>query len=133
MATFMQASSRSCESKGGMQMGSRRKGERPIPKIERAYTADHPVARRIAEGDPWLAAWVGQMVTPWARLTKKTRISSERLFQLDRGADPTDAEIDALAAVWLVPAEGLRTSIGESRAVTRRVHARPGADDRSTS
>lgn len=97
-------------------------------KIERIYTAD---TRRIAGGDPWLTAWVGQMVTPWARLTKKARIPAERLFQLDRGADPTEAEIDALAAVWLVPPEGLRTSIQESRAATRRVHARPGADDRS--
>jgi hypothetical protein len=69
------------------------------------------------------------MVTPWARLTKKTGILPERLFQLDRGADPTDAEIDALAAVWLVPAEGLRASIEESRAVTRRVQSRPVADD----
>lgn len=104
-------------------MRSRRKGERPIPKVERAYTPDHPVARRIAAGEVWLAAWVGQMVTPWARLTQKTRISSERLFQLDRGADPTNGEIDALAAVWLVPPEGLRASIEESR--TRRMHARP--------
>lgn len=95
-------------------MGVRRKGERPVPKKIRDYLPGHPVARRIAEGDPWLNAWIGQMATPWPTLTRKARIASERLEQLNRGADPTDAEIEALAGVWRVPPAGLRASIEES-------------------
>lgn len=71
------------------------------------------------------------MVTPWPRLTQKARITSDRLFELTRGADPTNAEIAALAAIWLVPPEGLRASIADSRAAARREHARLRDDDRS--
>jgi len=101
-------------------MGGRRKGERPIPKTIRDYLPGHPVARLISEGDHWMTAWIGQMVTPWPTLTRKARIASERLMQLNGGADPTDTEIEALAAVWLVPPDGLRASIEESRANGRK-------------
>lgn len=70
------------------------------------------------------------MVTPWPRLTQKTCIPPERLLQLNRGVDPTDAKINALAAVWLMPPDALRASIAESRAVTRRVHSRLRDDGR---
>src|SRR5690606_1540696 len=96
-------------------MGGRRKGERPIYKKVRAYAPDHPVARRIAEGDHWLNAWIGQMATPWPTLTRKARIPLERLRQFERGADPTQEEIQALATLWLVPLEGLWESIEKSR------------------
>ncbi len=97
---------------------SRRKGERPIPKTVRPYDADHPVRRWIADGDGdgWFDAWVGQMCTPYAVLTKKTGIAQERLFELSFGEPPTLAEIDALAKVWLVPPEGLIASIADASA-----------------
>lgn len=95
---------------------SRRKGERPIPKVVRPYTADHPVARWIADGSVWFDAWVGQMCTPYAVLTKKTEISQARLFELSSGEPPTLSEISVLAKVWLVPPEGLMASIADATA-----------------
>lgn len=91
-----------------------RKGERPIAKTVRAYTADHPVARWISDGDHWLTAWVGQSTTSWITITKKTGISRERLWEFQRGADPTEAEIEKLAALWWVTPAGLRDSINEA-------------------
>jgi hypothetical protein len=91
-----------------------RKGERPIAKEVRAYTPDHPVAKWIADGDHWMVAWVGQMCTPWATITKKTGITRERIGELDDGADPTPEEIEKLAALWWVTPEGLRRSIEQA-------------------
>lgn len=95
---------------------TRRKGERPIVKEVRAWSADHPVAKWIADGDGWFDAWVGQMCTPYAVLTKKTGIASDRLFELSFGEPPTLTEIDALAKVWFVTPEGLISSIAEASA-----------------
>lgn len=93
-----------------------RKGERPIAKPVRPYTSDHPVARWIADGDHWLAAWVGQMTTSWATITRKTKITQVRLEQFSyEGAEPTDDEILALAELWRVTPEGLRRSIADAR------------------
>lgn len=102
---------------------SRRKGERPIPKEVRAYSWDHPVAHWIADGDGWFDAWVGQMCTPYAVLTRRTGITSERLFELSFGDAPTLSEIDALAKVWLVPPEGLIASIADADACQSRLAA----------
>lgn len=102
---------------------SRRKGERPIPKVVRPYDADHPVRQWIADGDGWFDAWVGQMCTPYAVLTRKTGIASDRLFELSFGDAPTLAEIEALAQVWLVPPEGLIASIADADACQSRVDA----------
>lgn len=99
---------------------SRRKGERPIPKIVRPYTPDHAVARSIASGDGWFNAWVGQMRTPYVVLTKKTGIAEARLFELSAGQPPTLAEIEALAKLWLVPPEGLIASIADATACQPR-------------
>lgn len=95
---------------------SRRKGEIPIPKVVRPYDADHPVKKWIADGDGWFDAWVGQMCTPYAELVKRTGIAQDRLFELSFGDAPTLSEIDALAKVWLVPAEGLIASIADASA-----------------
>lgn len=95
---------------------TRRKGERPIPKVVKPYGPDHPVAHWIADGDGWFDAWVGQMCTPYAVLTKRTGIANARLFELSFGEPPTLAEIDALAKVWLVPPEGLIASIADASA-----------------
>lgn len=93
---------------------SRRKGERPIKKVERPYGPGHPVARWIAGGSGWFDAWVGQMLTPYVVLTKKTGIIEARLFELSYGAAPTLSEVSALAKVWFVPPEGLLASIAEA-------------------
>ncbi len=36
-------------------------------------------------------------------------------MHLSNGAEPTEAEIETLAAVWLVPSEGLRESIAQAK------------------
>ncbi len=102
---------------------SRRKGERPIPKEVRPYSWDHPVAHWIADGDGWFDAWVGQMCTPYAVLTRRTGITNERLLELSFGEAPTLSEIDALAKVWLVPPEGLIASIADAGACQSRLAA----------
>lgn len=55
------------------------------------------------------------MAMPYPVLTKRTKISAERLMHLSNGAEPTEAEIETLAAVWLVPSEGLRESIAQAK------------------
>ncbi|QUM70833.1 hypothetical protein [Sphingopyxis granuli] len=92
-----------------------RKGERRLAKGVRSYSPDHPVARWIAEGDRWLTAWVGQMNTPWPAITRKTGIARARIEELNQGGEPTDDEIEKLAALWFVTPEGLRRSIDEAR------------------
>lgn len=94
-----------------------RKGERPVEKQVVDYSADHPVASGIADGDHWLDAWLGQFCTPWDAITKKTGITRARIEELNDGADPTDDEINKLAALWWTTPEGLRKSIAEARAV----------------
>lgn len=94
-----------------------RKGERPISKQVVDYTSDHPVSSGIADGDNWMDAWLGQMCTPWAEITRTTGISQDRIEALTYDDDvPTDEEVEALARIWWVTPDGLRRSIEESRA-----------------
>ncbi len=88
-----------------------RKGERRIIKEVRPYAPTHPVAESIRRGSQWFDAWVCQMTTSFPVLTKRTKISSDRLMQLSHGAYPTEEEIDLLAATWFVTPAGLRESI----------------------
>lgn len=90
-----------------------RKGERPVEKHIVDYSADHPVARGIADGDHWLDAWLGQMCTPWETITRKTGISRGRIEELNDGEAPTPDEIEQLARLWWVTPEGLGRSIEE--------------------
>lgn len=92
-----------------------RKGERRIVKEVRLYTEDHPVAQIIRRGSRWFDAWVTKMGTSYPTLTKRTKIASDRLMKLSHGAQPTDAEIDLLAAAWFVTAQGLGESIEQSK------------------
>jgi hypothetical protein len=94
----------------------RRKGERKIVKTVQPYGADHPVAGAIRRGSGWLDAWVMQRVTPYALIARRTGIAEARLFEFARGEPPTRAEIEALAALWHVPPEGLAASIEQARA-----------------
>ena len=93
-----------------------RKGERPVVKKLRAYDADHPVAKCIAGGDPWMRAWITQMCTSWPMIAKKTGISPARIGELDKGADPVADEVEKLAVLWWVTPDGLRRSIIDARA-----------------
>lgn len=95
---------------------SRRKGERPIVKTVEPYDADHPVWKMIRRDSWWFDAWVAQRRTPYAVIEKKTGIPQARLFELSHGDAATLSEIDALATLWLVPAEGLIASIADAAA-----------------
>lgn len=101
------------ESKGGEMVY--RKGERPVVKEVAPYTPEHPVARWIADGDSWVMAWVGQMTTPWPVISRKTGIPMERIEELDDGEEPTDEEVEKLAALWWTTPTGLRKSIDDAR------------------
>ncbi len=92
-----------------------RKGERPVVKVIRPYDARHPVAKRIAEGDHWLDAWLGQMSTPWEKIARKTGITRARIEELNDDAEPTGEELDKLAALWRTTPEGLRKAIDEAK------------------
>lgn len=91
-----------------------RKGEVRLVKEVRPYTEDHPVAASIRSGSKWFNAWVAQMTTSYPVLTKRTKISGERLMQFSHGAEPSPEEIALLAEVWFVTPEGLRTSIDQA-------------------
>ncbi|MBL9071854.1 MAG: hypothetical protein JNM03_17870 [Sphingopyxis sp.] len=91
-----------------------RKGERPVPKVVRAYNEAHPVAKCIADGDLWLRAWMVQMCTPWPSIARKTGLSIERIAELDKGAEPTQSEVAKLAALWWVTPEDLSLSIAQA-------------------
>jgi hypothetical protein len=93
---------------------SRRKGFPRLVKEVRPFADDHPVANMIRRGSFWFDAWVAQMGTPYAALSKKSGIAAARLIALSRGAAPSEAEIAALAPPWYVTVEGLRESIALS-------------------
>lgn len=92
-----------------------RKGERPVEKQVVDYSADHPVASGIADGDHWLDAWLGQMCTPWDAISRKTGITRARIEELNDDAVPTDEEIEKLAVLWWTTPGGLRKSIEEAK------------------
>lgn len=92
-----------------------RKGERRIVKQVQSYNAEHPVAGSIRRGSYWFDAWVMERTTSYPMLTKRTKIAGKRLTQLSHGAEPTDAEVELLAAVWFVTPEGLRESIEQAK------------------
>lgn len=104
-----------------------RKGERPVANEVKPYTPDHPVARWIKDGDSWVMAWVGQMCTPWGVVAKKTGIAIERIDELDDGEEPTNDEIEALAALWWTTPIGLRRSIEDARPAMEARRARLAA------
>ena len=96
---------------------SRRKGERPIPKLLDSWSPEHPVARSIADGSRWFAAWVAQKCTPFQSLSKKTGIETQRRLAIDGGDRVSRAEIDALAIVWNISAGDLIASINKPELV----------------
>lgn len=93
-----------------------RKGERPVEKHIADYSPDHPVARGIADGDGWLDAWLGQLCTPLETITRKTGITRARIEELNDDTNPTEEEIEKLAALWWTTPESLRRSIEEAKA-----------------
>jgi hypothetical protein len=98
-------------------MGQRRKGEQPVPRHVVGWSDDHPVARCMARGSKWFEAWIGQMVTPYVRLAKMTRIPVERIRQIAEGATITQVELRALARAWWITPEGLRASMPDPERV----------------
>lgn len=55
------------------------------------------------------------MTTPWGVVSKRTGITMKRIDELDDGEEPTDAEVEALAALWWITPAGLRKSIEDAR------------------
>lgn len=89
---------------------TRRKGERSVQRPLQRWTPEHPVARMIATGDRWFAAWTAQMATPYVRLSKVTGIPLPRLDTISRGDVISRAELDALARAWCVSSADLMAS-----------------------
>ena len=89
----------------------RRKGEQPVAKVVVNWTSDHAVARSLRDGTRWFHAWMAQMVTPYERLAKRTRIPVERLRAIEAGGQLSRAELEALAKAWWITPEGLIASM----------------------
>ena len=92
-----------------------RKGGRRIVKKARSFTAEHPVAGSIRRGSRWFDAWAAEMTTSCPALMKRTKIKEERPMQLSHGEEPTDAEVEILAAAWFVTPDGLRQSTDQAK------------------
>jgi hypothetical protein len=89
-----------------------RTNSRAAPKRVREWSEDHPVARSIRrDGTPWFHAWVSEMKTPWPELARRTRISVERIGQLDARSTITRLELEALARAWFITPDGLQASM----------------------
>jgi len=92
-------------------MAGRRKGEQPVTKHVVDWTAGHPVAHSMKTGSRWFNAWIAQTSTPYERLAKRTRISAERIREIELGASFSRAELEALANAWWITPEGLIASM----------------------
>jgi len=90
---------------------SRRKGERPIPRLLDSWSESHPVANMIRTGSHWFAAWQMQKCTPTAKLVRQTGIAAARLTAISYGDRVSRAELDALARAWNVSAGDLEASM----------------------
>lgn len=90
---------------------NRRKHERKLVKTWPDWGPLHAVHNAMKRGDSWIYAWTAQTTVTWPVVERRAKISMERLTALHHGAMPTDAEIDALAALWKCPPEQIRASI----------------------
>lgn len=61
-------------------------GKRPVPKQVISWSRDLPAAHSMRRGCRQVIAWIGQMATPYERLSGETKISIDRLHELDAGA-----------------------------------------------
>jgi hypothetical protein len=78
----------------------RRKGEKPVASSWPPYGPAHPVARMVADGDRWLLAWTMQCCVPYERLAKRTGLSLDRIYAIERGSTLSLIELQALAEAW---------------------------------
>jgi hypothetical protein len=92
-------------------MSKRRKGEQPVPMQVVEWSEDHAVAHCMRRGSSWFSAWIGQMATPYPRLAKKTKLSIDRIREIDTGGTLTRAELAALAKAWWITPDGLLASM----------------------
>lgn len=88
----------------------RRKGEKKLAKQWQPWGDGHPVARAMRTGSSWWTAWTSQACTPWPQIERRTGITIARMFELDRGADPSADELAALAKLWNCPVADLTDS-----------------------
>jgi hypothetical protein len=58
------------------------------------------VAQAIRDGDSWFFAWLRQMSTPYAKLSRLTGMSAGRFDAINHGDYVTRAEVEALAKAW---------------------------------
>lgn len=100
---------------GAESLFMRRKGERKLKRQWMPWGLNHPVARAMRSGDSWFRAWQGQASVIWPKISRETGIPFARLTELDRGAVPTDAEVDKLSELWGCPREDITRSISDSK------------------
>lgn len=81
----------------------------------RPFSDAHPVAGAIRTGDNWFYAWASQKATPGPKIARATKIPKDRLSDLWRGAEPTDAEVEILARLWKIEPGDIVASIAFSR------------------
>lgn len=89
----------------------RRKGEQKLERQWMPWGPGHPVVRMMASGDSWFRAWQGQAGVVWPVIARRCGIPMERMHELDRGGQPTEAEVQALAALWNCPVADIWASI----------------------
>lgn len=98
-------------------MGQRRKGEQRVPRVVRTSPID-TVERAMRTGGSWFYAWAMQEATPTPpRLVKKTKLSADRLRQIEAGGTITRAEIEALARAWWITPDALIASMPDPERV----------------
>jgi len=90
----------------------RRKGEKPVAHGMLLWTdGDCRIPQAIREGDRRLDCWIRQQCVPVATLAKRSGVAEARLWELLRDAEPTDAELEALAGTLRTDAASLRASV----------------------
>jgi hypothetical protein len=92
----------------------RRKGEKPVVHEPLVWSETCIVANMIRTGDRWFYSWTMQQS---ARHLHRTGIASERLTELDRGAMPTDDELEKLAVPFRTDTGSLKASIEFERSM----------------
>lgn len=75
----------------------RYKGVPPKPPEVRKLGA--AAERRILSGEPWLRVWSQELTIPLVTIAKKSKLSMERLFEIEREEiTPSEEELELIAA-----------------------------------
>lgn len=92
-------------------------------------TSPGVVADAVERGSSWFSAWVGQMNTPYSKLTRLTGMSAGRFSAIDHGDYVTRTELEALAKAWGATPEALVQSMPDpSLVIETKWSWLPGAE-----